>query len=69
MRNSLAHPKQGSNLHLDDQTFNAYWTDITNLVNSLPLLNRPYFTKKTAQDVIAELNEVSLQTSQTWSTA
>ena len=64
IRNSLAHIKQGSSLGLDDQTFNAYWTDMTTLVNSLPGLNRPYFTTKTAQDVIDELNTVSLQISQ-----
>ena len=61
IRNSLAHIKQSSHLNLDDQTFNAYWTDIKTLVNCLPLLSRPYFTKKTAQDVIAELNEVSFR--------
>ncbi|XP_072022106.1 uncharacterized protein [Amphiura filiformis] len=61
IRNSLAHLKHSNSLHLGDQTFNNYWTDITNLVNCLPGIGRPYFTQQTAKDVITKLTEIKDQ--------
>ncbi|XP_072048548.1 uncharacterized protein [Amphiura filiformis] len=62
IRNALAHLKLRNSIHLDDQTFNNYWTDITNLVNCLPGIGRPYFTQQTAKDVITKLTEIKDQT-------
>ncbi|XP_072043457.1 uncharacterized protein [Amphiura filiformis] len=62
IRNSLAHLKLSNSHHLDDQTFNNYWADITNLVNCLPGIGHPYFTQKTAQEVITKLTEIRVRT-------
>ena len=58
IRNSLAHLKHDNNLSIDDPTFNGYFKDITDLVDSIQGLGRPYFTQQTAEDLHKKLHEV-----------
>ena len=60
IRNSLAHLKHDNNLNIDDPTFNGYFKDITDLVDSVQGLGRPYFTQQTAQDLHKKLHEVCI---------
>ena len=60
MRNFLAHLKLHNNLNIDDATFNGYWKDITDLVDAIQGLGRPYFTQQTAQTLQKKLKEVMI---------
>ena len=58
IRNALAHLKHDNNFSIDESTFNGYWKDITDLVDAIQGLGRPYFTQQTAQDLHKKLTEV-----------
>ncbi|XP_072049085.1 uncharacterized protein [Amphiura filiformis] len=61
IRNHLAHFKLDKNLQLDDQTFNVFWTDITDLVDGLQSLGRPFFTQQTADELHGQLKDIKTQ--------
>ncbi len=58
IRNILAHFKVGQRLLLDDNTFGAFWKDITDLVDGLEGLGRQYFNQQTADELRQKINEV-----------
>ncbi|XP_072021826.1 uncharacterized protein [Amphiura filiformis] len=58
IRNMLAHFEVRNKLQLDDTTFNAFWKDITDLVDGLESLGRQYFTPQKADELRKKLIEI-----------
>ncbi|XP_072048639.1 uncharacterized protein [Amphiura filiformis] len=64
VRNILDKKKKKNKLQLNDQAFNAFWKDITDLVDALQSLGRQYFTQQTADELRQKLIEIKAHVTQ-----
>ena len=60
IRNKLSHMKLKNNLNLDDKVVADYFDSIKDMVSCLEKLHPQEFTKKQADNIRSELNDVSI---------